>query len=93
MAFGCQWDSKTRRYAAQTTSQRFPAWMYNLGKELASDAHNYTHVYSHGSDFAPDVALVNFYPVSYILSILSTNACYGYYCLLANCSKILQSSA
>ncbi len=68
MAFGCQWDSKTRRYAAQTRGQRFPDWMYNFGKELASDAHNYTHIYGNGSDFAPDVALVNFYPVSYLVN-------------------------
>lgn len=63
MAFGCQWDSTTRRYAPQTRGQRFPAWMYDLGNELASTASDHTHVYPPGSNFAPDVALVNFYPV------------------------------
>ncbi|KAG0611445.1 hypothetical protein M758_7G141600 [Ceratodon purpureus] len=63
MAFGCQWDSKTRRYAPQTRGQRFPAWMYDLGRELAVNATDHTHVYPPGSSFAPDVALVNFYPV------------------------------
>jgi hypothetical protein len=65
MAFGCQWDSTTRRYAPQTRGQRFPAWMYDLGNELASTASDHTHVYPPGSNFAPDVALVNFYPVSF----------------------------
>lgn len=44
--------------------------MYDLGKELASEAHNHTPVYLHSSEFAPDVALVNFYPVSSCPSIL-----------------------
>lgn len=64
MAFGCSWDSKTRRYAAPERGLRFPVWMYDLGRELAFDAQKHTPVYAQGSNFEPDVALVNFYPVS-----------------------------
>ena len=82
MAFGSQWDSKTRRYAPHTRGQRFPAWMYDLGKQLASNGSDYTSVYPHGSNFAPDVALVNFYPVSYLINSDHT-------CIL--CGKIASS--
>lgn len=63
MAFGCSWDSKTRRYAAPERGLRFPVWMYDLGRELAFDAQKHTPVYAQGSNFEPDVALVNFYPI------------------------------
>jgi hypothetical protein len=64
MSFGRQWDAKTRRFAGDVR-QELPAWMYDLSRDLASDAQKHTHVYAPGSIFAPDVALVNFYPVSF----------------------------
>ncbi|KAH8963967.1 hypothetical protein BDL97_04G039000 [Sphagnum fallax] len=63
MSWGCQWDSKTRQYAAHEGGQPLPGWMFDLAQELASDAQQHSPVYQLGSVFTPDVALVNFYPV------------------------------
>jgi hypothetical protein len=63
MSWGCQWDSKTRQYAAHEGGQPLPGWMFDLAQELASNAQQHSPVYQLDSVFTPDVALVNFYLV------------------------------
>ncbi|CAM6085545.1 unnamed protein product [Calypogeia fissa] len=63
MCWGPQWDAKAHRYAAKGPENPIPSWMFELAQKLAQDAQQHTSVYPVDSTYAPDVGLVNFYPV------------------------------